>query len=66
MKCVCKGSLIQKSENGALQLRIKGKVTVDSSGLHANCFWCSEPVTLPLELKKSVPTVERFFIPTKK
>jgi hypothetical protein len=68
MKCHCKGSLIQKSASGGLDLRIKGKVTVDDAGLHAQCFWCGDAVTLPLELKKGVPVVqaERLIIPAKK
>ncbi len=70
MKCPhtpCKGSIIQKSDSGGLKLRIKGQVTVDDSGLHAQCYWCGEEVTLPLELKKSAPIAfERFLIAPKK
>jgi hypothetical protein len=60
--------LIQKSASGGLDLRIKGKVTVDDSGLHAQCFWCGDPVTLPLELKKGAPVVpaERLVIPARR
>lgn len=67
MKCVCKNNLIQKSASGGMDLRIKGKVTIDDAGLHASCFWCSAPVTLPIELKKSVlpSTEERFVIAPK-
>lgn len=61
----CNGHVLQKSESGA-RFRIKGTIRSDADGLHANCRWCSAPVTLPLDIvmKSHAPAkaIERFVL----
>ena len=58
----CTGHVVQKSMNSSgVRLRLKGALTLAPDGLHGKCFWCNEPVVLPLELKKSIPK-DRFTI----
>lgn len=64
----CNQHVLQKSSTDApMKLRLKGRLSADSEGLHAQCFWCSNPVTLPLEVgfqKASPAPGERFVLRT--
>jgi biotin synthase-like enzyme len=54
MKCPrCKNSLLQKSETGT-RVRTKGPLVFTKSGAcRAQCYWCGQSVTIPLELRKA-------------
>jgi hypothetical protein len=60
MKCPkCKNALLQKSDQGT-RVRTKGPIVFDNDGsCTAQCYWCGDPVTIPLELRK---THEKFVI----
>ena len=60
MKCPrCKNMLLQKSEQGT-RVRTKGPIVFGQNGTcTAQCYWCGEKVTVPLELKKAT---ERFVL----
>lgn len=64
MRCPkCSNKLIQKSGTST-RLRLKGAVEFSDDGrCRAQCFWCSEPVDLPLALQKAADEEERFTIP---
>lgn len=54
MRCrQCRNHVIQKSDGGAVHVRIQGKITIDKDGCHAQCYFCRSPVVVPLELAKS-------------
>ena len=59
MRCPkCKNSILQKS-NGETKIRTKGPMVFSKSGAcTTKCFWCGEPVAVPLELRKA----ERFIL----
>lgn len=64
MKCPhCNNKLLQKA-GGDINVRLKGKVTIDQDGIcHAQCFWCGKPVEAPLELRKGFKLEdERFYV----
>ena len=64
MKCPhCKGKILQKAGD-EVAVRLTGKVTVDQDGVcHAQCFWCKEPIEVPLELRKGCQIEgERFYV----
>lgn len=46
----CSQHVLQKSSDGGIRFRLKGKITSDDKGLHANCYWCGTAVTLPLDV----------------
>lgn len=63
----CNQHILQKSTEGPMKLRLKGKLEADHQGLHAQCFWCGNGVTLPLEVafQKAAPAPgERFILKT--
>lgn len=64
MRCPkCKNRLLQKS-GGQTRLRTQGPLVFSDGECHTKCYWCGEPVEVPLELSKSaqVPS-EKFTIP---
>jgi hypothetical protein len=55
----CKNMLLQKSDRGT-RVRTKGPLTFSQDGAcRAQCYWCGEAVTVPLELRKAA---ERFVL----
>jgi len=64
MKCPkCKGKILQKAGDD-IAVRLTGKVTVGRDGIcRAQCYWCKEPIEVPLELRKGLDIEgERFFV----
>jgi len=65
MRCPrCKNKLLQKSGT-RIRVRTKGPLVFTEDGAcSAQCYWCNEPVMVPIELRKSVDLDgERFVIP---
>lgn len=60
MRCPrCKNTLLQKSEAGT-RVRIKGPLVFANNGTcAAQCYWCGERVSIPIELRKAT---ERFVL----
>lgn len=54
MRCPkCSNKLLQKS-GSSTRVRLQGPLEFDAAGLaHSRCFWCNEPVVVPLSLKDS-------------
>ncbi len=65
MRCPkCKQRVLQKS-GSETRMRTRGAVVFSEDGLcKAQCYWCREPIELPLEIKvdTKIPA-ERFIIP---
>ncbi len=47
----CRNAVLQKSEQGT-RVRIKGPVVFANGHCLAQCYWCNEPVKLPMSLEK--------------
>ena len=60
MKCPhCKNALLQKSDGGT-KVRTKGPIVFSKDGTcSAQCYWCGDTVTIPIELRKAT---EKFVI----
>lgn len=64
MRCPqCKNKVLQKSDSG-VKLRTKGAIQFAPDGsCTAQCYWCSTPVQVPVQLTKSIdPEPERFVL----
>ena len=64
MRCPkCKNQVLQKS-GATTTLRTEGRLTFNDSGVClAKCFWCKEPVEIPIQIKDDVPiSEERFYV----
>jgi hypothetical protein len=55
MRCPrCKNRVVKKS-GVQVEIRIKGKLIItEDGGSTARCFWCGEPVAVPVQLQKHV------------
>ena len=64
MRCPhCNNKLIQKS-GSETKIRTKGKQIIDSNNRYrTQCFWCNEPVELPLRIVEGteIPS-ETFYV----
>lgn len=62
----CKNKVLQKSDAG-VKLRTKGQIVFDGAGqCTAQCYWCGEPVQVPVQLTKSVESEPERFVLTRK
>lgn len=64
MRCPhCKGKLLQRSGD-TTRVRITGTVEIDDAtgGCRAQCYWCKQPVAVPLRLVPSGPVEEERFL----
>jgi len=63
MRCPrCKNKLLQKSGTRT-RVRTKGPLVFTEDGMcSAKCYWCGEPVAVPLELKKSIDVDDQRFV----
>jgi len=59
MRCPkCKNHVLQKSET-RIRLRTKGAIIFEDGVCKSQCYWCREPIEIPVEL---IPSKERFVI----
>jgi len=64
MRCPhCKNHVLQKS-GSKTRLRVKGAVEFHKDGIcKALCYWCGEPVEVPIEIRKGTPiSTEKFVL----
>jgi len=47
----CKNAVLQKSEQGT-RVRIRGPIVFVGGRCLAQCYWCREPIELPMQLEK--------------
>ena len=47
----CKNAVLQKSGT-TTEVRIRGKLIFKSGKCTAQCYWCREPIELPMSLEK--------------
>ena len=63
MRCPqCKNKVLQKSEAG-VKLRTKGAIQFGPDGkCMAQCYWCSTPVEVPVQLTKAIESEPERFV----
>jgi RNase P subunit RPR2 len=66
MRCPhCQNHLLQKSGERT-RLRIQGPVVIENGVAVAKCFWCNEPVRIPIKIDDTTPIpAERFILAPK-
>jgi len=66
MRCPrCKNHVLQKSGK-RVRLRTQGPITFEEGVCKTQCYWCKEPIEVPLEISNgTLIASEKFVLPSK-